>query len=283
VSCANNYVRAPQAHPGGERCGTRGGPVAVGGLDLAALHPDSHLDRLEVARTHRMALVTAWLTVRTRSSTTSPGMAVGSCRKLVGQEAFQLSPAAGVTAVMAWRRVLQARVEPLCHRTNVGAVWRQPSRSPWQRPPAVIVTAAVFSGGAALHRPLGLPQPVQLRRQRPGAMLQILQVGVAVTAGRGHGRPDSASRRSGGCTDGRRRAWASTCSGGPYRSPSRARCRSPRTGASSGASRGLTALGLAAMLQPTEPAGTAQPSASVTHRTPRRSDHAGHGLIRSVP
>jgi hypothetical protein len=81
---------------------------------------------------------------------------------------------------MAWRRVLQARVEQLCHRTNVGAAWRQPSHAPWQRPPAVIVTAAVFPGAAALHRPLGLPQPVQLRRQRPGAVLQILQVGIAV-------------------------------------------------------------------------------------------------------
>jgi hypothetical protein len=119
-------------------------------------------------------------------------MAAGSYCKLVGrhaqperssamrQGAFQLPPAAGATAVMAWRRVLQARIEELCHRTNMGAAWRQPSRAPWQRPPAVIVTAAGFSGGAALHRPLGPPQPVQLRHQRPGAVLQILQVAVAV-------------------------------------------------------------------------------------------------------
>ena len=58
--------------------------------------------------------------------------------------------------------------------------WRQPSRAPWQIPPAVTVAAALFSGGAALHRPLGPPQPVQLRRQRPGAVLQVLQVAVAV-------------------------------------------------------------------------------------------------------
>src|SRR6266542_2337027 len=32
---------------------------------------------------------------------------------------------------------------------------------------------------AALHRPIGPPQPVQLRRQRPGAVLQVLQVAVA--------------------------------------------------------------------------------------------------------
>jgi hypothetical protein len=36
------------------------------------------------------------------------------------------------------------------------------------------------AGCAALHRPLGLPQPVQLRRHRPGAVLQVLQVAVAV-------------------------------------------------------------------------------------------------------
>jgi hypothetical protein len=36
------------------------------------------------------------------------------------------------------------------------------------------------SGCAAPHRPLRLPQPVQLRRQRPSAVLQILQVAVAV-------------------------------------------------------------------------------------------------------
>jgi hypothetical protein len=81
---------------------------------------------------------------------------------------------------MAWSRGLQARVVQIPHRTNVGGVWRSPSRAPWQRPPAIAVTAARFTGGAALHRPLGLPQPVQLRRQRPSAVLQILQVAVAV-------------------------------------------------------------------------------------------------------
>jgi hypothetical protein len=91
-----------------------------------------------------------------------------------------LSPAAGVAAVMAWWRVLQARVVQLRHRTKVGAAWRRPSRAPRQSPPAVTVTAAPLSGGAALHRPLGPPQPVQLRRQRPGAVLQIPQIAVAV-------------------------------------------------------------------------------------------------------
>jgi len=40
--------------------------------------------------------------------------------------------------------------------------------------------ARSVSGCAAPHRPLRLPQPVKLRRQRPGAMLQVLQVAVAV-------------------------------------------------------------------------------------------------------
>jgi hypothetical protein len=106
--------------------------------------------------------------------------APGKAGQRTGNRDLQLSPAVGVAAVMAWRRVLQAPVVQFCHRTKVGAVWRQPSRALWQRPPAVTVTAAVFSGGAALHRPLGPPQPVQLRRQQPGAVLQVLQVGVAV-------------------------------------------------------------------------------------------------------
>jgi hypothetical protein len=96
------------------------------------------------------------------------------------QSDFQLPPAAGVAAVMAWRRVLQARVVQLRHRAGAGTAWRQPSRAPRQSPPAGTVTAAIFSGSATLHRPPGPPQPVQLRRQRPGAVLQILQVAVAV-------------------------------------------------------------------------------------------------------
>jgi hypothetical protein len=62
----------------------------------------------------------------------------------------------------------------------VGAAWRQPSYSPRRRPPAVTVTAWSLPGSAALHRPLDPPQPVQLRRHRPGAVLQILQVAVTV-------------------------------------------------------------------------------------------------------
>jgi hypothetical protein len=81
---------------------------------------------------------------------------------------------------MARRGVLQARVVKVRDRAWLGAGWRQPSGSPRQSPPAVTVMACCFSNGAALARPPDPPQPVQLRRQRPGAVLQVLQVAVAV-------------------------------------------------------------------------------------------------------
>src|SRR5215207_202982 len=93
---------------------------------------------------------------------------------------FQLVPAAGVATGMASRRVLEARVVQLRHRAGAATAWRQPSRTPWQSRPAGFVVACCVSGGAALHRPLGLPQPAQLRCQWPGAVLQVLQIAVAV-------------------------------------------------------------------------------------------------------
>src|SRR5215211_9534802 len=93
---------------------------------------------------------------------------------------FQLLPAAGVAAVMAWWRVLQARVVQLRHRAGAATAGRQPGCTPRQSRPAGIIVACCFSGGAALDHPLGPPQPVQLHCQWPGAVLQVLQVGVAV-------------------------------------------------------------------------------------------------------
>jgi hypothetical protein len=61
-----------------------------------------------------------------------------------------------------------------------GTAWRQPSRAPRQTQPAETVVARCVWDGAALHRPLAAPEPVQLCRQRPGAVLQIQQVTVAV-------------------------------------------------------------------------------------------------------
>ena len=58
--------------------------VADRRLPPAALHPDGHLDRLEVAGPIQMALVAASLTAKTRSSTISAEMVgSGSCCKLV--------------------------------------------------------------------------------------------------------------------------------------------------------------------------------------------------------
>jgi hypothetical protein len=91
-----------------------------------------------------------------------------------------LVPTAGVAAVLPWRGILQAPIVQIRHRAEMGAAWHQPSCSLRQRPPVATVMASSFSGRPALHRPLGVPQPVQLRRQRPGAVLQILQVAAAV-------------------------------------------------------------------------------------------------------
>jgi hypothetical protein len=81
---------------------------------------------------------------------------------------------------MAWWGVLQARVIQLRDGAGAAAAWRQPSRAPRQGPPAVTIMARCVSGCAAPHRPLRLPQPVKLRSHWPGAVLQVLQVAVAV-------------------------------------------------------------------------------------------------------
>ena len=155
--------------------GCGGGPIADRRLDPPALYPDGHLDGYNTPSTTspgmRPAPGASWFARRTPARRSSSAMRQGD---------FQLSPAAGVAAVMAWWRGLQARVVQIPHRTNVGAAWRQPSRAPRQSPPAVTVMCPCVSGSAAPHCPLGLPQPVQLRRQRPSAVLQILQVAVAV-------------------------------------------------------------------------------------------------------
>ena len=91
-----------------------------------------------------------------------------------------LLSAAGVAAVLLWWWVLQARVVQVRHRAGGGTAWRQPSRAPRQRPPVVTVVARGVWGGATLHRPHAAPEPGELCRQRPGAVLEIQQVAVAV-------------------------------------------------------------------------------------------------------
>jgi len=100
------------------------------------------------------------------------------------------------------------------------------------------------------------------------------------TAGRGCGRPGSANRRSAGCTDRGRRAWANRYRCGPYRTPSRAGSRSPRAGGSSGRSQVSPSVAwLPGSDQPTKQAGTAR---SEPHRSftvlLRPVGLAGYGL-----
>ena len=134
-------------------------------------------------------MVATSLTAQTRSSTHRPAAAARWFGRQAkdqqgkspgGDRDVQLLSAAGVAAVMAWWRILQARVVQLRHRTKVGAVWRQPSRPPRQGPTAVNLMVPSFSYSAAPACPPDPPQPVQLRRHRPVALLQILQVAAAV-------------------------------------------------------------------------------------------------------
>ena len=198
---------------------------------------------------------------------------------------FQLLSAAGVAAVMAWWRVLQARVVQVCHRTGVGAAWRQPSRAPRQSPPAVTVTGRCVSGSAALHRPLGPPQPVQLRRHWPGAVLQVLEVGAAVE------RPPVDATRPAAPVAGLRGAWTGVVGLGPARAA--AALPEPGSGrdgnlpgpAGLPAGHDLTALGLVARLRPTHLGGGhgQAGAASRVHRTPRRSGLPGRVWGRPRP
>jgi hypothetical protein len=115
---------------------------------------------------------------RTRRVTGSPRQAKQSAP--LSDLDVQLLPAASVAAVLARWGILQARVVQLRHRAGTKTAWRQPSGAPRQRPPAVRLMARCLPVGAAPHRSLASPQPVQLRRQRPGAVLQILQFSAAV-------------------------------------------------------------------------------------------------------
>ena len=186
---------------------------------------------------------------------------------------FQLSPAAGVAAVMAWWRVLQARVVQLRHRDGRGGGVAPAQPRPAAAPANRHRHRRCFSGSAALHRPLGPPQPVQLRRQRPGAVLQILEVGVAVE------RPPVDAARPAAPVAGLRSARTGVVGLGPARAA--AALVDPRAGRDGdlpgparlpARSRGLTALGLVARLRPTHQAGGhgQAGAASRFHRTPRR-------------
>jgi hypothetical protein len=165
------------------------------------------------------------------------------------------------------------RVVQPCHGAGVGAAWHQPSCAPRRSPPAVTVMARFFSGCAALHRPLGLPQPVQLRRQRPGAVLQVLQVAVAVE------RPAVDAARQAAPIAGLRGTRTSVV--GPRPARASAGLVEPRSGRDADLPRparlpaghqvSLPLAWLPGSDQPTRQAGTAKPEPHGTcHRTPRR-------------
>jgi hypothetical protein len=185
----------------------------------------------------------------------------GKAGRRGGNRDVQLLPTAGVAAVMPWWGILQASVVQIRHRAEMGAVWHQPSSSLRQRPPAATLMGSSFSGRPALHRPLGVPQPVQLRRQRPGAVLQILQVAEAVE------RPPIGTARPAAPIAGLRGARTGVVGLGPARAAAglvdpRAGCDGDLPGparlpAPHKASPPLARL--PGSNQPTEPAGTAQP------------------------
>jgi hypothetical protein len=98
-----------------------------------------------------------------------------------GWRSLLLLAVAGGRAVLPWWGVLQTRVVQVGDRAGVRVVgWRQRGGAPWQGRPALTVMAGRVPLGAALTRRPDPPQPVQLRRQRPGAVLQVQQVAMAV-------------------------------------------------------------------------------------------------------
>jgi hypothetical protein len=163
-------------------------------MHRAGRPPDGHLNRLDVAGPVQDGVGAASLTARTQVvEQPRPGRrpaAAARCfwtaRRCPARQVGERQPSLPATARCrrcgrhALLGVLQTRVVQLRHRAVLGAAWHQPSGAPRQRLPAGNVLARCFSDGAALARPPDPPQPVQLRRQRPGAVLQVLQVAEAV-------------------------------------------------------------------------------------------------------
>jgi hypothetical protein len=173
------------------------------------------------------------------------------------------------------------------------AAWRQPSRSPRQSPSAVNVMACSFPGSAAPPRPLGPPQPVQLPRQRSAAVLQVLQLAVAVE------RAAADQARPAAPVAGLRRARTGVVGPGPAGAP--AALADPRSGRDAdrpGPAHHLAAHQasppLACCQAPTNPASRRErPGRSRiarARRTPRRGarrarsgpDHATHAGVTAA-
>jgi hypothetical protein len=126
-----------------------------------------------------------------------------------------------------------------------GAAWGQPSCSPRRRLPAVTPWPRPFQTVRPLPVSLGPPQPVELRRQRPGAVLQVLADRCGCrTAGRGRGTPGQ--RQSQVCG---MHGWVSSGLGQhvhlrPLSIPIRGWMLNSPGGPSSGGPPGVTTLGL---------------------------------------
>jgi hypothetical protein len=230
-----------------------------------------------------MALVAASLAARTRSSTTSPR---GGPRLLPAGSGGTPTPRQGRSASRRPRRPATG-----CRRYGRHALVGDPPGpgstdpspcgpgdgvGPAQRVPRGSAGQPSASWPAAARTVRRLPAPwlataapappPAARRRAPDTAARR----GCRTAARSCGRPDSANRRSAGCTDRSHRASASRYRCGPCRIPSRAGWRSPRAGGSSGRSPGVTALGLVARLRPTHQAGGHGQvgAASRFHRTP---------------
>jgi hypothetical protein len=81
---------------------------------------------------------------------------------------------------MACWRVLQTGVVQLRHHADLGAAQRQPSGPPRQRPPQPSPSRTLPAGRCRPSSSPCPPQPVQRCCQRSAAVLQVLQVAVAV-------------------------------------------------------------------------------------------------------
>jgi hypothetical protein len=177
---------------------------------------------------------------------------------------------------------LQARVVQLCDGAGVKAAWHQPGRRPRQSPPVITDMGRCVSGSAAPHRPLGPPQPVQLRHQRPGAVLQVPQVAVAVE------RPAVDTARPTAPVAGLRGTRTGVV--GPRPAAALVALVEPGSGreadlpgpARRPAPHEASPPGLVTRLRPTHHAGGHGRAGAAwhLHRTPRAVGPAGHGLVR---
>jgi hypothetical protein len=184
---------------------------------------------------------------------------------------------------MPWWGIPQARVVQIRHRAGLGTASGQPSGSPAAAPASRRRRGPLLLGRCGACPLLGSPQPLQLRRQRPGVVLQILQLVAAVE------RPPVAAAGPTAPIAGLRGARTGVI--GPRPAGTGVALAEPRAGRD-GDLPGPAGLPAAHQVspplawlpgpdQPTKQAGTAR---SEPHRgstvLPRPVGIAGHGLVR---